>query len=65
MFENVHFRLFNRWGKLVFETMDESIGWDGYFEGVLQPVDVYVYHLTASTLDGQTFIQKGDITLLR
>jgi gliding motility-associated-like protein len=64
-FENVHFRLFNRWGKLVFETMDETIGWDGYYDGTLQPVDAYIYHLTASTLDGQTFIQKGDITLLR
>lgn len=64
-FKDIDFKLYNRWGKLVFHTKDENIGWDGYYNDVLQPVDVYVYHLVANTLDGQMFEQKGDITLLR
>ena len=64
-FENIHFRLYNRWGKLVFETFDENIGWDGYYNESLQPLDVYVYYLTANTLGGESIQQKGDITLMR
>jgi gliding motility-associated-like protein len=64
-FENIHFRLYNRWGKLVFETFDENIGWDGYYNESLQPLDVYVYYLTGKTLGGESFQQKGDVTLMR
>ncbi|HIF13922.1 MAG TPA: gliding motility-associated C-terminal domain-containing protein [Bacteroidetes bacterium] len=65
VFENIHFSLYDRWGKLVFETFDENIGWDGYYNGVQQPLEVYVYYLIANTLDGKTIQQKGDITLMR
>jgi gliding motility-associated-like protein len=65
VFENIHFSLYDRWGKLVFETFDENIGWDGYYNGAIQPLEVYVYYLVANTLDGKTIQQKGDITLMR
>jgi len=65
IFENIHFRLYNRWGKMVFETYDENIGWDGYYNGVMQPLDVYVYYLVGNTLDDKIIKQKGDITLMR
>ena len=64
-FESIHFRLYNRWGKMVFETFDENIGWDGNYKGILQPLEVYVYYLEANTLDGKKIQQKGDITLMR
>ena len=31
----------------------------------MQPMDAYVYYLTAKTVDGQMFSQKGDVTLIR
>jgi gliding motility-associated-like protein len=59
------FKIFNRWGQLVFRSTDPLQGWDGYFQGRLQPMDVYGYTLEIETYDGQGFSKKGDITLLR
>ena len=59
------FRIYNRWGEKVFETHEQSIGWDGYYKGVLQEVDVYSYAVEATFINGQTVPLKGNITLLR
>jgi gliding motility-associated-like protein len=57
--------IWNRWGQKVFETSDQSIGWDGKFKGVLQPMDVYMYTLSVEFFDGRLLSKKGDITLIR
>jgi gliding motility-associated-like protein len=59
------FRIYNRWGQMVFESNDRSIGWDGMYKGVLQPMDVYAYTLEAEYFDGTRATKKGDITLIR
>ena len=59
------FRIFNRWGKMVFETNNRKQGWDGRFNGKPQPMDVYAYTLEAEFFDGVRTRKKGDITLLR
>ena len=59
------FRIYNRWGQKVFESANPTIGWDGTFNGVLQPADVYAYTLEAELVDGQKVHRKGDITLIR
>ena len=59
------FRIYNRWGEKVFETHDQSVGWNGYYKGVLQEVDVYSYAVEATFINGQTVPLKGNITLLR
>jgi gliding motility-associated-like protein len=59
------FRIYNRWGQKVFETNDPNQGWDGTFNGVLQPMDVYAYTLEAQFFDGTKTTRKGDITLIR
>ncbi len=61
----VHFRVFNRWGQLVFESKDLRNGWDGTFNGAPQEADAYAYILTATFLDGSTFQKNGNVTLLR
>jgi gliding motility-associated-like protein len=58
-------RIYNRWGQLVFESNNKSIGWDGKVKGKLQPVDVYTYTLEAEFSDGKKARKTGDITLLR
>lgn len=58
-------RIYNRWGQLVFETNDRKRGWNGMFKGVLQPMDVYTYTLEAEFSDGQKLRKTGDINLLR
>ena len=58
-------KIYNRWGQLVFITDDPNIGWDGTYNGVLQPMDVYGYTLEAEFSDGKRVSKKGDITLIR
>lgn len=59
------FRIYNRWGQVVFETNDQNIGWDGTFKGNPQPMDVYTYTLEATYFDGKKTTKAGDITLIR
>ncbi|HPE57303.1 MAG TPA: gliding motility-associated C-terminal domain-containing protein [Bacteroidales bacterium] len=64
-FTEIEFKVFNRFGQLVFETNDPAEGWDGKFEGIDQPVEVYTWLIKASFAD-QTFIEDaGNVTLLR
>ncbi|MDP4149113.1 MAG: PKD domain-containing protein [Bacteroidota bacterium] len=59
------FRIYNRWGEVVFQSGDPSQGWDGTFKGALQPMDVYSYTLEADFSNGTHVHKKGDITLIR
>lgn len=58
-------KIYNRWGKVVFETNDRGRGWDGTFKGTLQPQDVYTYTLDVEFTDGKKARKTGDITLIR
>ncbi|GGB16444.1 DUF7948 domain-containing protein [Puia dinghuensis] len=62
---HMDFRIYNRWGKLVFESDSPNVGWDGNYLGVPQPMDVYAYTLEAEFSDGKHVTKKGDITLVR
>jgi gliding motility-associated-like protein len=62
---HMDFRIYNRWGRLVFESTDPNIGWDGYYQGQIQPMDVYAYTLEADFSNGKHVTKKGDITLIR
>jgi gliding motility-associated-like protein len=59
------FRIYNRWGRMVFESNDQNLGWDGTYKGTPQPMDVYAYTLDATFFDGTKTTRKGDITLIR
>ncbi|MGX5820413.1 PKD domain-containing protein [Chitinophaga lutea] len=64
------FRIFNRWGQLVFErgqcrTDDPGCGWDGKFNGQpLQP-DVYIYFAELVCDTNEPMQMRGNVTLLR
>ncbi len=58
-------KIYNRWGQLVFESTNKEIGWDGTYKGVLQPMDVYTYTLQVQYTDDKLYTKTGDITLIR
>ncbi len=58
-------KIYNRWGQVVFSTSDRTQGWDGTFRGQVQAMDVYTYTLDAEFTDGTKVRKTGDITLLR
>jgi gliding motility-associated-like protein len=60
-----NFALYDRWGELMFETSDQTIGWDGMFEGKRLNEAVFFYYVNALTIDDKTIKKKGNITLLR
>jgi gliding motility-associated-like protein len=63
--EKIQFKIFDRWGELVFESTDQSVGWDGTFKGVPVDPDVFVYHLKVICFDGQENLIKGNVTVLK
>ncbi len=58
-------RIYNRWGTMVFTSNSQKSGWDGTYKGVLQPMEVYTYVLNVEFSDGTKYQKTGDITLIR
>ncbi len=58
-------RIYNRWGQLIFQSSNKRNGWDGTYKGKIQPIDVYTYTLSVEFTDGKKLQKTGDITLLR
>jgi len=57
-------KIFDRWGELIFETQDPSIGWDGTFKGKSLNPDVFVYMIQYK--EGNVAkMKKGSVTLIR
>jgi|GEM_PF-946328 len=63
--ELTYFKVYNRWGQLVFSTSKTMHGWDGKVGGVLQPTGVYVWMAEGITKDGGRIAKKGVVTLLQ
>lgn len=60
------FKIFNRFGNMVFQTNDLSKGWDGNFMGEPAEVGTYFYYLTYKCpFSTDTYTLKGDVTLIR
>lgn len=60
-----YFRVYNRWGQLVFSTSRLHEGWDGTIAGTRQPTGAYVWMIEALTNDNRVITRKGTVTLIR
>jgi gliding motility-associated-like protein len=60
-----YFRVFNRWGQMLFTTVTLNRGWDGTFGGVEQASGVYVWMAEGVTMDNKIITKKGTVTLIR
>ncbi len=64
--DQLHFKIYNRWGQLVFESGSLSEGWDGTLHGKPLDAGVFIFTITArSTVDGHGLQEKGNFTLIR
>ena len=63
--EDYTFRVFNRWGEMIFSTHKLSEGWDGTFRGQAAQMDTYIYDISARGIDGEDHFLKGDVYLLK
>ena len=65
-FEKVkYFRIFNRWGKMIYETQTDLPGWDGRIGNILQETQTVVWMIEAVDIDGKTHFKKGTTLLIR
>ncbi len=60
-----YFRIYDRWGTLIFETTDVNAGWNGTFKDKPQPLGTYVYMIDAVDPSGKRFTRTGNVTLIR
>ncbi|MEO7768701.1 MAG: T9SS type B sorting domain-containing protein, partial [Ferruginibacter sp.] len=60
-----YFRIYNRWGKLLYERQNESPGWDGSFKGVVLQTQTVVWMMECVGVNNVVYKQKGTSILLR
>jgi gliding motility-associated-like protein len=63
--ELTYFKVYNRWGQLVFLTTTMGKGWDGNISGIQQPGDTYTWTLVCIDIDGKVIRQNGRCLLIR
>ena len=59
------FKIYNRWGKLVFQTTNPMEGWDGSLHNEPLPPDTFSYYLEMEGLSGKRIFTKGSFLLVR
>lgn len=59
------FRIFDRWGRMVFETKNPGQGWDGRVNGQLSNTQTYVWIIAGIDYLGNPIEKKGTVTLIR
>ena len=60
-----YFRIYNRWGQLLFETKTDRPGWDGTFKGSILSTQGVVWVVEGIGLDGRVYTRRGTTILTR
>lgn len=66
-FRSFNLRVFNRWGQIVFHSIDAQNGWNGRYQnsGKLAPNDVYTWQLEYTPSRGAVVSKTGQVVLMR
>ncbi len=64
-FKLTRLSIYNRWGKIVFNTSTPGAAWDGRYNGAPQPTGTYIYYVEMKPAKGNTITRKGSILLIR
>jgi gliding motility-associated-like protein len=60
-----YFKVYNKMGKLVFETNNIEEGWDGRVNGIMQDSDAYYWVAEYRSWNNKIFQRKGSVVLLK
>ncbi len=58
-------KIYNRYGELIFESNDQSVGWDGTYKNQPEPEGVYVWIFNYQLMSGEKGQLTGNLTLMR
>jgi gliding motility-associated-like protein len=59
-----YFRIFDRFGKLIFETNNIGEGWDGYYKGKRQSSGNYISTVKVKDVTGKEYIKTSNLLLM-
>ena len=60
-----YFRVYNRWGQLVYSTSQSGQGWDGMLDGRPQDSGTFVWMVQGVDYTGKIVTRKGTMVLIR
>ncbi len=60
-----YFKIFNRWGELIYHTQNPKTGWDGRFKGNPVLTQTLMWMLEGIGADNKTYNAKGSTILIR
>jgi gliding motility-associated-like protein len=60
-----YFRVYNRWGELVYQTSEIGKGWDGNYKGREQGTSAFVWQALATDFTGKRIFKKGSVVLIK
>lgn len=60
-----YFKIYNRWGELVFETSELGKGWNGSYKGREQGTSAFVWEALATDYTGKRIFKKGSVVLIK
>ncbi|GIV35479.1 MAG: hypothetical protein KatS3mg031_3014 [Chitinophagales bacterium] len=64
--EEIHFKIFNRWGELVFQTTDKNFRWDGTYKGSEQNLGVFAWVAQVRKVGNiSNEVISGNVTLVK
>ena len=63
--EVVTFKIYDRWGQLVYDNENPLLGWDGQFKATEAPTEVYAYYIEYEIIDCNNKAMKGNVTIVR
>jgi gliding motility-associated-like protein len=59
------FRIYNRYGQLLFQTTNPQLGWDGMFNNLDQPTGAFIFAASGMDIHGKAIMKKGSFVLIR
>ena len=59
------FEVYNRWGQIVFESNDITVGWDGKYKGKICQTGTYNWIVYYQDYDKNPYNINGHATLLK